>query len=76
MHLYHVRVVSAAKDALPKRTWLIIARSEQEARALASKSPEVDGSDTTIEAVRDLPAQSNRQIGVIGWMGDGPGAGY
>jgi hypothetical protein len=76
MRLYHVRVVPGSKDPVPTRTWLIIARSEQEARTLARKSPEVEAADTTIEAVRDLPTQRNRRQGIIGWMGDGPGAGY
>jgi hypothetical protein len=73
MRLYHVRVESGSHDPLPSRTWLIIAQSEREARNMAPRPPEVDA---TIEAVRDLPAQGNRRRGVIGWMGDGPGAAF
>jgi len=73
MRLYHVRVAPGRDDPLSPRTWLIIAQSEGEARNMAPRPPEVDA---TIEAVHDLPAEGNRRRGVIGWMGDGPGAAY
>lgn len=73
MRLYHIRVVPSDDDPLPARTWLIIAQSEHEARQLTPRPSETDA---TIEAVQELPAGSKRQQGVIGWMGDSPGAAY
>lgn len=73
MRLYHVRVAPGSGDPMPARTWLIIARSEYEARKLAPLPSETAA---TIEAVRELPADNNRQQGVIGWMGESPGAAF
>lgn len=67
MRLFYVRALSSKHPDRMRRTWLIVAKDESEARALA---PDGDKSVPTIEFVRDLPRSGSRQSGVIGWLGD------